>query len=636
MNDTINNESRSFSNNRNSIDSNIYSSTNSTMNNPFVIQLIELGIPPIYSKRIFLFYHPSNFDDALDYLSFENGIIQHNFVQDRNKEENDICYLCGENKNIHLGSIPLNNNVNESNNRNSIYNSYNEYSLENEIKNSIDNNSSKSKSISKSINYSIASQTSKECPICEDSFNIDNYNKLKKCGHSFCNNCWYDFLSIKIQENKLTSIKCLDYECQERPDDDFIINLLNSNEQLIEKYKKFKLQLEVINDPNKKLCPFPNCNSYLELKDINNKYVKCLNDHTFCFLCLNEPHGKLPCESKLTESLNEYAKNNFIKKCPNCSIITEKISGCNHITCYKCNYQWCWLCNEQYTYDHFIQGKCRGYQFFKPKDENDIKLAFEGKIQLRESEIQEDFSYYDEMEEDENSHNTNISQNENNIHVNIENNVGNSELRNIPNNNNNNRNIEHDTLEEIMNFKKSKKILMLFIYIFFGHIFISGNIYLQNWKHKIILLSIFLIEIPYFFIQIIINILMLFIYIFKESFNSFIYQFYYNVRFNKNKFHRFHKITNSIYYLIIVLFMGTFLFATDLFIKCFNNKGKRKKIIFFILGYFLTFIISPLHIIINPFLFLYFINFTNCHFEDFINNIREFTNFSNVNRHYND
>ena len=41
-----------------------------------------------------------------------------------------------------------------------------------------------------------------------------------------------------------------------------------------------------------------------------------------------------------------------VKKCPVCGIMTEKISGCNHITCTQCNSHWCWNCkeiHEQYT-----------------------------------------------------------------------------------------------------------------------------------------------------------------------------------------------------------------------------------------------------------------------------------------------
>ena len=112
----------------------------------------------------------------------------------------------------------------------------------------------------------------------------------------------------------------------------------------------------------------------------------------------------------MKDSLAEYAKNNFLKKCPNCNIITEKNSGCNHITCTKCNYQWCWLCNGKYSTDHFTQGKCKGYQFFQPKDEYDIKLAFEGKIQLEDSQIQESLSDIEEEQSENNNNNNNIFQ----------------------------------------------------------------------------------------------------------------------------------------------------------------------------------------------------------------------------------
>ena len=56
------------------------------------------------------------------------------------------------------------------------------------------------------------------------------------------------------------------------------------------------------------------------------------------------------------------------------------------MTCIECNYQWCWLCNNKYTFDHYLSGKCKGFQFFKPNNEKEIQLAFEGKIQLREDE----------------------------------------------------------------------------------------------------------------------------------------------------------------------------------------------------------------------------------------------------------
>ena len=51
--------------------SNISSSINSNnINNSIINQLNEFGYNPLYSKRIFLYYHPQNIEDALNYLLF--------------------------------------------------------------------------------------------------------------------------------------------------------------------------------------------------------------------------------------------------------------------------------------------------------------------------------------------------------------------------------------------------------------------------------------------------------------------------------------------------------------------------------------------------------------------------------------
>ena len=214
---------------------------------------------------------------------------------------------------------------------------------------------------------------------------------MDKCKHSYCNDCWYDFISVNIKENKINSIKCQNHECNEKISDDFIFNIIKNDEILNRKYKRYKLELTIINDPNKKLCPYPNCDSYLELKNNEIQNAKCKNNHNFCFLCLKYPHGKLPCKTNLDESILEYGKKNFIKKCPKCQMATEKNGGCNHITCKICQYQWCWLCNKEYKMGHFNSGKCRGLYFFKPENEYEIELAQEGKIRLKESQIQHDF-----------------------------------------------------------------------------------------------------------------------------------------------------------------------------------------------------------------------------------------------------
>jgi len=364
--------------------------------NPIVIQLCEFGYDRIYSRRVFNYLHPEDLEEALNYMTIENGIIQHRFVHNRNNS-NNICYICGEEQEIHLKELKMSINVNSENSlEESKRDQSKNYEANEKNKNNSNNNflscgsliisfkkEKEKPKISDAINIKQDFESKKdqiECEVCNEMFIVNENNKVKKCGHSFCSNCWYDFLSVKIKENKLPSIKCLNYDCKEKLTDKFIINLLKSDIDLIKKYKRYQLELKIINDPNKKLCPYPNCDSYLELKQIRNKDVTCKNNHTFCFECLKKPHGKLPCNENLDKSMEEYAMNNFVKKCPKCSIITEKNNGCNHMTCTKCGYQWCWLCNQEYNVNHFIGGKCKGFQYFQPKNEYEIKLMMEGKI----------------------------------------------------------------------------------------------------------------------------------------------------------------------------------------------------------------------------------------------------------------
>ena len=400
-NNNSNNIKENINNNNNELKKSLFISNISNIDqmNPMILQLTEFGFDNIFSRRVFHYLHPEDIDEALNYMAKENGIIQHRFIKNRRDLNNILCYICGEKEEIHLKDINISNNVikeeeiNESNNKSEIKSRYS-------LKKSLESSSVKESNITKEKNLSndeedkisynnnikinekfeknnkiikldkkrdLSEDKKIECEICNDKYIVTDKNKVNKCGHSFCDSCWFDSLSIKIKENKLSSIKCLDYNCKEKLDDEFIINLINSDNDLIKKYKRYKTELLIINDPNKKLCPFPDCDSYLELKDIRIKEVSCLNNHKFCFECLQKPHGKLPCDNRnLFKSIIEFAESNLVKKCPNCSIIIEKNKGCNHITCSKCGYQWCWLCNQKYSPDHFKRGKCFGFQFFQP------------------------------------------------------------------------------------------------------------------------------------------------------------------------------------------------------------------------------------------------------------------------------
>ena len=552
---------------KNNIENNINDSIDLRQtNNLILLQLKEFGYNPIYSKKIIQYFQPQDIEEALDYLSINEGIIQHRFIKDRHVS-NNVCYICGEIKEKHLGYngeimkedshlrdssyVDIIDNKNSNNNENNIEKEKNSINLEGIKVDNIDNS-----------NKQII------CGICNETFISNSENTVKKCGHSYCNSCWYDFLSVQIQENKLPFIKCLNYECKEKLTDVFILYLLNNNIELIKKYEKYKLEFEILNNPNKKNCPFPNCDSYLELKDPKIKDVTCLNNHTFCFLCLQKPHGKLACNAKMDNDIIEFAKNNFVKKCPNCSIITEKSSGCNHITCSKCQFNWCWLCNGKYTNEHYKQGKCKGFQFFRPNDENEISLAFDGKIKLSSSQRQEDF--YDNFE---------VNQNRNENYL---------------------RNYNHN--DYIRRYNCRTTIFILFSYIMIGHgLYLLFNIHDAFMRNKFIKITVyiayFFLEVANFFPMIYFNLIMLIPYLINQRFYRFIY--YYTQFREKTEvkiiFNKFYQISSH-------LFFGSFFFTLVPQKYLRYDKNRYENFVSYFISFIFPIIYFPLQLLVNIFI----------------------------------
>ncbi len=64
----------------------------SQSNNPIMINLIELGYDYKLSKKLVSYLKPHNIEEAIEYLSEENGIIQHIFINNSN-EKNKWQYV---------------------------------------------------------------------------------------------------------------------------------------------------------------------------------------------------------------------------------------------------------------------------------------------------------------------------------------------------------------------------------------------------------------------------------------------------------------------------------------------------------------------------------------------------------------
>ena len=311
--------------------------------------LIEMGFDTKFIKKVYVFLKPNSVEQAINYMTQDNGLYQHKFLPYYTKKS-DKCLICGEIEEEHIESSKR-----RKNNSKLLSSSIN---LDINLTNlsTSHENSTPSKEENKEFNY---------CELCGEEFNDDEYLKTKiPCDHFFCSECWIEYLKEKILTSKVEKIMCMQHKCETILSEEFVLKMIKNDDFLIDKYKKFKKRIEVINNPKMKFCPSPDCNSYAELKNEDEKYVKCENGHQFCFNCLKPWHGKKACEDQIDKDFISWKKKTLVKQCPKCKIWTEKNHGCNHMTCVECQYQWCWLCRGEYSYGHFEPGgPCAGLQF---------------------------------------------------------------------------------------------------------------------------------------------------------------------------------------------------------------------------------------------------------------------------------
>lgn len=145
----------------------------------------------------------------------------------------------------------------------------------------------------------------------------------------------------------------------------------------------------ISNNKKLKYCPFPDCNTIVELIGFDSNIilnlndfinhlmipnVQCNNKHEFCFNCLDEAHAPCPCELvKKWQALGQNERLTFkwietnTKKCPNCNSAIEKNGGCHHMQCRTCNYQFCWECMENWN-THGYNRPCSNYTYTLDKN----------------------------------------------------------------------------------------------------------------------------------------------------------------------------------------------------------------------------------------------------------------------------
>ncbi|CAG8462498.1 15993_t:CDS:1 [Acaulospora colombiana] len=223
----------------------------------------------------------------------------------------------------------------------------------------------------------------KICAICFDTFPPEETTIFVPCGHSTCNDCLTQYLSLKISENQIFSMNCPGaIKCRTLVSPIILGRLLSK--QLINKYYSClgdsfnQLQqhpeipkTNIHKQSVKKFwwCINPKCNHSISVKlpslQQNPSLLHCYGcSTTWCSSCeLIGGHWPSTCTDhdlylrtnhtvNLPSRLPQRKPYTDIstKPCPNCRIHISKNGGCMHMTCRMCHYEFCWGCLKEWAY----------------------------------------------------------------------------------------------------------------------------------------------------------------------------------------------------------------------------------------------------------------------------------------------
>lgn len=161
------------------------------------------------------------------------------------------------------------------------------------------------------------------------------------CGHPYCFNCARDYMKAALRDSTLLPLRCCDIPLDARLP--FLV--VDDHDA-----KVLQDRSEEIQAVNKMYCP--SCNRFINLDSFDfSGLCVCDCGAELCLSCRSAAHPLFTCEQNKAaigtdnnESLLALAQELGWKQCPNCSIMIEFITGCNHMECTACRHHFCFQC----------------------------------------------------------------------------------------------------------------------------------------------------------------------------------------------------------------------------------------------------------------------------------------------------
>ncbi|KAL7722625.1 RBR-type E3 ubiquitin transferase [Entamoeba marina] len=204
-----------------------------------------------------------------------------------------------------------------------------------------------------STSFPSSPQLPMTCDVCyEETKDV----KSLSCGHFFCKKCWAEHIKQSIQRlgPECIHLKCMQRGCTCTIHYEFIGDVCPSQS---ERFWYFLKKNYVEQSSKAVFCPNSLCGRSISITGPlhENVNIECTCGQRFCFQCLGELHSPATCQevTNWAELNTKDSDDSYLlltaKRCYHCGLLTERTSGCNHMTCPKCHKDWCWMCRGDWA-----------------------------------------------------------------------------------------------------------------------------------------------------------------------------------------------------------------------------------------------------------------------------------------------
>ena len=128
-----------------------------------------------------------------------------------------------------------------------------------------------------------------------------------------CIDCAFSYFKTNILDGRV-ELFCLYPGCDKFVDDSDVLRVIQKEKNLVSKFKRYQINLEISRNPNIRWCPRPECETATMILDPTDpcfsKKIVCKGCNTeFCTDCQQPWHENMSCRQHLQVIANRKNKN---------------------------------------------------------------------------------------------------------------------------------------------------------------------------------------------------------------------------------------------------------------------------------------------------------------------------------------